>query len=78
MASSQYFRFIDLIQLHILRVVFFLVAFFMGFIFSSYFVLRSVESSHFVDCGNGYMVRPPLACPSEGLTVSPSPLTEKP
>jgi hypothetical protein len=63
MTSSQYFRFLDLIQPHILRVVFFLVAFFLGFIFSAYLALRSVESSNFVDCGNGYQVRLPLACP---------------
>ena len=31
-----------------------------------------VDFLSFVDCGNGYMVRPPLACPSEGLTFSPS------
>lgn len=66
MISSQYFRLLDLIQPHILRVVFFLVAFFLGFIFSAYLALRSVESSNFVDCGNGYMVRPPLACPEIG------------
>lgn len=33
-----------------------------------------VDFLSFVDCGNGYMVRPPLACPLEGLTVLPSPV----
>lgn len=36
---------------------------------------KPVDFLSFVDCGNGYMVRPPLSCPETGLDVHSS---EKP
>lgn len=50
--------------------------FFIGFISSLitsfiYLVIYFLffKSPVFVDCGNGYQVRPPLACPLVGLTT---------
>ena len=46
---------------------FLLIGFVLGLFVISFFVFRSIDSSNFVDCGNGYMVRIPLACPVTGL-----------
>lgn len=37
-----------------------------GFFLGIYLCIHSVESSGFIDCGNGYMVHVPLACPEIG------------
>jgi hypothetical protein len=52
---------------YVLPFLFFLIGFALGLFLISFFVFRSFDNSNFVDCGNGYMVRVPLACPESGL-----------